>query len=152
LYSHPIHSSFGPHESVLQKAPRSVQPFCRIHRCAEHRQTDTRHFVTQRPSDIRIQRPGDPVDPVNLLTPNVDLCCRQTFAMGKMFASFYHCLAFARFWKVKFGRSFIKCQYSNDVGRIFTKIYIFISFSWTFFENRKKLGLIPGQNVDPVTW
>jgi len=25
------------------------------------------HFVTQRPSDLGIQRPGDPVDPVTLL-------------------------------------------------------------------------------------
>jgi len=35
------------------------------------RQTDSRdgtalHFVTQRPSDPGIQRPGDPVDPVTL--------------------------------------------------------------------------------------
>ena len=144
MYSHPIHSSFGPHESVLQKAPRSVQPFCRIHWCAEHRQTDTRHFVTQRPSVMRIQRPGDPVDPVNLLTPNVDLCCRQTFAMGKMFASFYRCLAFARFWKVKFGRSFIKCQYSNDGWTDFHKnIYLYIFFL-DFFRKSEKVGSYTG--------
>ena len=37
------------------------------------------------------------------------------------------------------------------VGRIFTKIYIFISFSWAFFENRKNSGLTPDQNDDPVT-
>jgi len=40
---------------------------------------------------------------------------------------------------------------SMTVGRIFTKIYIFISLSWTFFENRKNSGLTPGQNDDPVT-
>jgi len=34
--------------------------------------------------------------------------------MGKRFASFYRCLAFARIWIVKFGRSFIKGQYLND--------------------------------------
>ena len=35
------------------------------------------------------------------------------------------------------------------VGRIFTKIYIFIL---GFFENRKKnSGLTPGQSDDPVT-
>ena len=37
------------------------------------------------------------------------------------------------------------------VGWIFTKIYIFISLSWPFFENRKNPGLTPGQNDDPVT-
>ena len=31
------------------------------------------------------------------------------------------------------------------VGPIFTKIYIFISLSWTFFENRKNSGLTSGQ-------
>ena len=35
------------------------------------------------------------------------------------------------------------------VGRIFTKIYILISLSWAFFENRKNSGLTPGQNDDP---
>ena len=37
------------------------------------------------------------------------------------------------------------------VGRIFTKIYVFISLSLAFFENRKNSGLTPGQNDDPVT-
>jgi len=37
------------------------------------------------------------------------------------------------------------------VGRIFTKIYIFISLSWAFFENRKNSGLTPGKNDDPMT-
>ena len=37
------------------------------------------------------------------------------------------------------------------VGRIFTKIYIFISLSWAFFENRKNSGLTQGQNDDRVT-
>jgi len=40
---------------------------------------------------------------------------------------------------------------SMTVGRIFTKIYIFISLSWAFFENRKNWGLTPGQNDYPVT-
>ena len=70
--------------------------------------------------------------------------------MGKRFASFYfyHCLAFARFWKVKFWKSFIKCQYFNDGWTDFHKN---ISLSWAFFENRKSSGLTPGQNDDPVT-
>ena len=71
--------------------------------------------------------------------------------MGKRFASLYRCLAFARFWKVKFWRSFIKCQYFNDGWTDFHKIYIFISLSWAFFENRKNSGLTPGHNDDPVT-
>jgi len=37
------------------------------------------------------------------------------------------------------------------VARIFTKIYIFISLSWAFFENWKNSGLTLGQNDDPVT-
>jgi len=69
--------------------------------------------------------------------------------MGKRFASFYRCLAFARFWKVNF--FLLNVNISMMVGRIFTKIYIFISLSWTFFENRKNSGLTPGQNDDPVT-
>jgi len=39
---------------------------------------------------------------------------------------------------------------SMMVGRISTKIYIFISLSWAFFENRKNSGLTPGQNDDPM--
>jgi len=44
--------------------------------------------------------------------------------MGKRFASFCPCLAFARFLKVKFWRSFIKCQYFNDGSTDFHKKYI----------------------------
>ena len=36
-------------------------------------------------------------------------------------------------------------------GRIFTKIYIFISLPWAFFKNRENSGLTPGQYDDPVT-
>jgi len=36
--------------------------FCRLH----SRHGTGSHFVTQRPSDPGIQRPGDPVDPVTL--------------------------------------------------------------------------------------
>ena len=72
---------------------------------------------------------------------------------GQEVWQFYHCLAFARFWKVKFWRSFIKCQYFNDGWTDFhKKRYIFISLvSWAFFENRKNSGLTPGQNDDSVT-
>jgi len=37
------------------------------------------------------------------------------------------------------------------VGRISQKIYIFISLSWAFLENRKNSGFTPGQNDEPVT-
>jgi len=46
--------------------------------------------------------------------------------MSKRFASFYRCLAFARFWKVKSWRSCIKCQYFNDGWTDFHKnIYLY---------------------------
>ena len=68
--------------------------------------------------------------------------------MGKRFASFYGCLAFARFWKVKFWRSFI-VNISMTVGRIFTKIYIVISLSWAFFRKPEKLGSHTGSKWWP---
>ena len=37
------------------------------------------------------------------------------------------------------------------VGRIFTKIYIFISLSWAFFSKIGNTRVSPGQNDDPVT-
>jgi len=46
---------------------------------------------------------------------------------------------------------FSNVNISLTVGRIFTKIYIFISLSWAYFENRENSGLTPGQNDDPVT-
>jgi len=49
------------------------------------------------------------------------------------------------------GQFLLNVNISMTVGRIFTKIYIFISFSWAFFENRKNSGLTPDQNDDPVT-
>ena len=62
--------------------------------------------MTQRPSDPGIQRPGDPVDLVtlfyNALQMSTYVADTQTFVTVKKFASFYRCLAFARFWKVKF--------------------------------------------------
>jgi len=49
-------------------------------------------------------------------------------------------LAFARFRKVKFLRSFIKRNISMTVGRIFTKnIYLYI-FILVFFRKPEKLG------------
>jgi len=71
--------------------------------------------------------------------------------MGKMFASFYSCLVFASFWKVKFWRSLIKCQYFNDGWADFHKKYISLYLYLGFFENRKNSGLTPDQTEDPVT-
>ena len=55
--------------------------------------------------------------------------------------------------KQNFEDHLLNVSMSMTVGRIFTKkIYIFISLSRAFFENRKKnSGLTPGQNDDPVT-
>ena len=69
--------------------------------------------------------------------------------MGKRFASFYHCLAFAGFWKVKFWRSFIKRQYFNDGWTDFHKnihLYIFIL---GFFRKPDKLGSHTGSEWWP---
>ena len=48
--------------------------------------------------------------------------------MGKRFASFHRCVAFARFWKVKFWRSFIKRQYFSDSWDGFSQknIYLYL--------------------------
>jgi len=74
--------------------------------------------------------------------------------MGKRFASFYRCLAFGRFWKVKFWRSFTKCQYFNDGWTDFHKnIYLYI-FIWGFFQKPGKPGSHTGSKWwpgDPVT-
>jgi len=67
--------------------------------------------------------------------------------MGKRFASFYRCSAFARFWKVKFYRSFIKCQYFNDGWTAFHEnLYLYLGL---FSKTGKNSGLTPGQNDDP---
>ena len=60
--------------------------------------------------------------------------------MSKRFASFYRCLAFAGFWKVKFWRSFIKCRYFNDGWTdVHKNIYLDI-FILGFFRKPEKLG------------
>ena len=38
------------------------------------------HFVTQRPSDPEIQRPGDPVDPVTLFYNELQMSCEEVFS------------------------------------------------------------------------
>ena len=92
---------------------------------------------------------SDPETQLTLFYNELDLCCRQTFAMGKRFAGFYRCLAFACFWEVKFWRSFIKCQYFSDGWTdVHKNIYLYLGL---FFENRKNSGLTPGQNDDLVT-
>ena len=69
--------------------------------------------------------------------------------MGKRFASFYRCLAFARFWKVKFWRWFTKCQYINDGWTDFHKnIYLYI-FILGFFWKPEKLGSHTGSKWWP---
>ena len=108
--------------------------------------------MTQRPSDPGIQRPGDPVDPVTLfciMNSECRLMMQTNNAMGKRFASFYRCLAFARFWEVKFWGLFITCQYFNDGWTDFHKNIYFnkiIEYSsskirfafWAFFSKTGK--------------
>jgi len=60
--------------------------------------------------------------------------------MGKRFVSFYRCLAFARFWKVKVWRSFIKCQYFNDGWTDFHKnIYLYKIIEYSSSEIKVEL-------------
>ena len=61
------------------------------------------HYRTGSPGQLGLRVAGFPGHWVaaSQNVSNVDLCCRQTLAMGKRFASLYRCLAFARFWKVK---------------------------------------------------
>ena len=87
------------------------------------------------PSDPLIRESSDPEtswsgDPVELQMSTYVADKRLQWARN--LPSFYRCWAFARFWKVKFWRSCINI--SMTVGRIFTKIYIFISLSWAFLE------------------
>jgi len=70
--------------------------------------------------------------------------------MGKRFARFYRCLAFAHFWKVKFWRSFIKCQYFKDAWTDFHKnIYLYI-FILGFFSKMGKTRV--SHWVKMMTW
>jgi len=107
------------------------------------------------PSDSEIQRPGDPVDPVTLFYNEQQMSTyvadKRLQWMGKRFASFYHCSAFARFWKRKFWRSVIKCQWCfYDGWTDFHKnIYICISLSWAFFQKPEKLGSHTGSKWWP---
>jgi len=58
--------------------------------------------------------------------------------MGKRFASFYRCLAFARFWKLNFEDHLLNVNISMTVGRIFTKnIYLYIIILGFFSKTGK---------------
>ena len=82
--------------------------------------------------DPRIQRPGDPVDPVTLFYNELQMS--TNVCNGQEVCQFLS--LFARFWKVKFWRSFIKCQYFNDGWTDFHKniIYLYLRL---LFENWK---------------
>jgi len=58
-------------------------------------------------------------------TPNVDLCCKQTFAMGKRFASFIAVWRMQATGKWNFEDNLLNVNISMTVGQVFTKIYIF---------------------------
>ena len=112
------------------------------------------HFVTQRPSDTGIQRPGDPVDPVTLFYNELRM---STYVADKRLQWERGLPVSIAVWrlhasgKLNFEDHLLNVNISMTVGRIFAKIYIFISLSWDFIEKRKNLGLTPGQNDDPVT-
>jgi len=77
--------------------------------------------------------------PCSIMNSKCWLMLHTNVCNDKRFASFYRCLAFARFWEVKFWRSFIKCQYFNDDWTEFYKnIYLYI-FILGFFSKTGKL-------------
>jgi len=95
--------------------------------------------------DPRIQRPGDPVDPVTLFYNELQMS--TNVFNGQEVCQFLS--LFARFWKVKFWRSFIKCQYFNDGWTDFHKnIYLYI-FILGFFSKTGKLGSHTGSKWWP---
>jgi len=102
--------------------------------------------------DPATQWPGNPATrrpswPCSIMNSNCRLILQTNVCNEQEFASFYRCLAFARFWKVKFWRSFIKCQYFNDGWTDFHKKYI--SLSWAFFRKPEKLGSHTGSEWWP---
>ena len=109
--------------------------------------------VTRESSDPEIQLSELTRWPCSIMNSKRRLMLQtNTFSMGKRFASFYRCLAFARFWKVKFWRSFIKCEYYNDGWTDFHKKYISLYFYIGLLSKTgKNSGLTPSQNDDPVT-
>jgi len=65
--------------------------------------------------------------PCSIMNSKCRLMLQTNVCNGQEVCQVNRCLAFARFWKVKFWRSFIKCQYFNDGWTDFhKKIYIFI--------------------------
>ena len=69
------------------------------------RPTDTVHTRHGTGSHFVTQRPGDPVDPVTPFYNELQMSTHvadKRLLRGKEVCQFYRCLAFARFWKVKF--------------------------------------------------
>jgi len=90
------------------------------------------HFVTQRPSDPGIQRPGDPVDPVTLFCNELQMSTYVTKKYSQ-----------AKEFLIIIGKSI-----SSLHGLTFQ---VYVLHYGHFFENRENSGLTPGQNDDPVT-
>ena len=90
--------------------------------------------------------------PCSIMNSRCRLMLQTNVCNGQEVCQFYRCLAFARFCKVKFWRSFIKCQYFNDGWTDFHKnIYLYLEF---FFRKPEKLGSHTGSKWrlgDPVT-
>jgi len=90
--------------------------------------------------------------PCSIMNSKYRLRLQKNICNGQRFASFYCCLAFARFWKVKFWRSFIKCKYFNDGWTDFHKnIYLYI-FILGFFRKPKKTLVSHRVKMVTRTW
>jgi len=84
------------------------------------------------PSDPGIQRPGDPVDPVNLFCNELQMSTYVTKKYSQ-----------AKEFLIIIGKSI-----SSLHGLTFQ---VYVLHYGHFFENRENSGLTPGQNDDPVT-
>ena len=94
------------------------------------------------PSDPMTRESSDPETqltrwPYSIMNSKCPLMLQTNVFNGPV-CQFLSLFAFARFWEVKFWRSFIKYQYFNDGWTdFFQKIYIFISLSWVFSKTGK---------------
>ena len=100
-------------------------------------------FVTQRPSNPGIQRPGDRVDPVTLFYNELQM---STYVADKRLQWARGLPLFIAVWrlyasgKYNFEDHLLNVNISTTVGRIFTKIYISLYLYLGLFRTAEKLG------------
>jgi len=110
------------------------------------------HFATQRPSDLGIQRPGDPVDPMTLFYKELQM---STYVADKRLQLARGLPVFITVWRLQ--SKILKMIYKMSIfqwqldgfSQKFISLYLYLGI---FFENWKNSGLTPSQNDDPVTW